>query len=132
MVMHGNAYTDLRRGFLHYTHQKDALPSRAIQVLPLSCPRLPLGRDHVFCASRFDHTVERFRRVERAGRLETDSCVGRSRMILLHHEEEYEERDAAFHQAISNATHNALLIEIARTIGRVRKRTDWGELMLHE
>jgi DNA-binding FadR family transcriptional regulator len=45
---------------------------------------------------------------------------------------EYAERDAAFHQAIANATHNALLIEIARTIGRARERTDWGELQLHE
>jgi DNA-binding FadR family transcriptional regulator len=46
--------------------------------------------------------------------------------------EEYEERDAAFHQAIANATHNVLLIEIAHTIGRARKRTDLGELKLHE
>lgn len=45
---------------------------------------------------------------------------------------EYGERDAAFHQAIANATHNALLIEIARTISRARERTDWGELKLHE
>ena len=45
---------------------------------------------------------------------------------------EYADRDAAFHQAIANATHNALLIEIARTIGRARERTDWGELTLHE
>ncbi len=45
---------------------------------------------------------------------------------------EFAERDAAFHQAIANATHNALLIEIARTIGRARERTDWGELTLHE
>ena len=46
--------------------------------------------------------------------------------------EEYEERDAAFHQAIANATHNALLMEIAHTIGRACTRTDWGELTLHE
>lgn len=45
---------------------------------------------------------------------------------------EYAERDAAFHQAIANATHNALLMEIARTIGRARERTDWGELQLYE
>jgi DNA-binding FadR family transcriptional regulator len=45
---------------------------------------------------------------------------------------EYAARDAAFHQPIANATHNALLIEIARTIGRARDRTDWGELTLHE
>jgi len=45
---------------------------------------------------------------------------------------EYGERDAAFHQAIANATHNALLIEIARTISRARERIDWGELKLHE
>jgi DNA-binding FadR family transcriptional regulator len=45
---------------------------------------------------------------------------------------EYAERDDAFHQAIANATHNELLIEIARTIGRARERTDWGELQLHE
>lgn len=45
---------------------------------------------------------------------------------------EYAARDAAFHQAIANATHNALLIEIARIIGRARERTDWGELTLHE
>jgi GntR family uxuAB operon transcriptional repressor len=45
---------------------------------------------------------------------------------------EYAARDAAFHQAIANATHNALLIEIARTIGRARERTEWGELTLHE
>lgn len=45
---------------------------------------------------------------------------------------EYGERDAAFHQAIANATHNALLIEIARTISRARERIDWGELQLHE
>jgi GntR family transcriptional regulator, uxu operon transcriptional repressor len=44
----------------------------------------------------------------------------------------YAVRDAAFHQAIANATHNALLIEIARTIGRARERIDWGELTLHE
>ena len=29
---------------------------------------------------------------------------------------EYAERDAAFHQAIANATHNPLLIEIARAL----------------
>jgi len=45
---------------------------------------------------------------------------------------EYGERDAAFHQAIADATHNALLIEIARTIGRARERIDWRELPLHE
>jgi GntR family transcriptional regulator, uxu operon transcriptional repressor len=45
---------------------------------------------------------------------------------------EYGERDAAFHQAIANATHNALLIEITRTINRARERIDWGELQLHE
>ena len=45
---------------------------------------------------------------------------------------EYAERDSAFHQAIADATHNALLIEIARTIGRARERIDWGELQLHE
>ena len=45
---------------------------------------------------------------------------------------EYGERDAAFHQAIANATHNALLIAIARTISRARERTDWGELKLYE
>jgi DNA-binding FadR family transcriptional regulator len=45
---------------------------------------------------------------------------------------EYAARDAAFHQAIANATHNALLIEIARIIGHARERTDWGELTLHE
>lgn len=45
---------------------------------------------------------------------------------------QYATRDAAFHQAIANATHNALLIEIARTIGRARERTDWGELTLHD
>ena len=45
---------------------------------------------------------------------------------------EYAERDTAFHQAIANATHNALLIEIARTIGRARERTNWGELKLQE
>jgi GntR family transcriptional regulator, uxu operon transcriptional repressor len=45
---------------------------------------------------------------------------------------EYAARDAAFHQAIADATHNALLVEIARIIGRARERTDWGELALHE
>jgi GntR family uxuAB operon transcriptional repressor len=45
---------------------------------------------------------------------------------------EYAARDAAFHQAVANATHNALLVEIARIIGRARERTDWGELALHE
>ena len=45
---------------------------------------------------------------------------------------EYAARDAAFHQAIANATHNALLIAIARVIGRARERTDWGELTLNE
>lgn len=45
---------------------------------------------------------------------------------------EYAERDAAFHQAIANATHNALLIAIARIISRARERIDWGELQLHE
>ena len=45
---------------------------------------------------------------------------------------EYTERDTAFHQAIANATHNALLIEIAGIIGRARERTNWGELTLHE
>jgi GntR family transcriptional regulator, uxu operon transcriptional repressor len=45
---------------------------------------------------------------------------------------EYAARDAAFHQAIANATHNALLIEIAHIIGRARERTGWGELKLHE
>lgn len=46
--------------------------------------------------------------------------------------EEYAKRDTAFHQAIANATHNVLLIEIARIISRARERTDWGELQLHE
>jgi DNA-binding FadR family transcriptional regulator len=45
---------------------------------------------------------------------------------------EYGERDAAFHQAIANATHNVLLMAIARTISRARERIDWGELKLHE
>jgi DNA-binding FadR family transcriptional regulator len=45
---------------------------------------------------------------------------------------EYTERDTAFHQAIANATHNALLVEIAGIIGRARERTNWGELTLHE
>ena len=45
---------------------------------------------------------------------------------------EYAVRDAAFHQAIADATHNTLLIEIARIIGRSRERTDWGELKLNE
>src|SRR5271170_2647141 len=45
---------------------------------------------------------------------------------------EYAARDAAFHQAIADATHNALLVEIARIIGRARERTEWGELTLHE
>src|ERR1700677_2193703 len=44
---------------------------------------------------------------------------------------EYAARDAAFHQAIANATHNALLIAIAQTIGRARERTEWGQLTLH-
>jgi DNA-binding FadR family transcriptional regulator len=35
-------------------------------------------------------------------------------------------------ESVANATHNALLIEIARTINRARERTDWGELKLHE
>jgi DNA-binding FadR family transcriptional regulator len=37
---------------------------------------------------------------------------------------EYAARDAAFHQAIADATHNALLVEIARIIGRTRERTE--------
>src|ERR1700677_4569261 len=45
---------------------------------------------------------------------------------------QYAARDAAFHQAIADATHNALLVEIARIIGRARERTAWGELTLHE
>jgi GntR family uxuAB operon transcriptional repressor len=45
---------------------------------------------------------------------------------------EYATRDAAFHQAIANATHNALLIAIARIIGRARERMEWGTLTLHE
>jgi DNA-binding FadR family transcriptional regulator len=45
---------------------------------------------------------------------------------------EYAARDAAFHQAIASATHNALLIEIAGIIGRAREDTDWGELTLHD
>jgi GntR family transcriptional regulator, uxu operon transcriptional repressor len=45
---------------------------------------------------------------------------------------EYAARDAAFHQAIADATHNGLLVEIARIIGRARERTEWGELTLHE
>jgi GntR family uxuAB operon transcriptional repressor len=45
---------------------------------------------------------------------------------------EYAVRDAAFHQAIADATHNALLIAISRLIGRARERTAWGELTLHE
>src|SRR5271163_3633292 len=45
---------------------------------------------------------------------------------------EYTERDTAFHQAIANATHNALLVEIAGIIGRARECTNWGELTLHE
>jgi DNA-binding FadR family transcriptional regulator len=45
---------------------------------------------------------------------------------------EYAERDAAFHQAIANATHNVLLMAIARAISRARERIDWGELKLHE
>ena len=45
---------------------------------------------------------------------------------------EYDEADAAFHQAISDATHNALLIEIARMIDRARSNAHLGELRLHE
>jgi GntR family uxuAB operon transcriptional repressor len=45
---------------------------------------------------------------------------------------DYAARDAAFHQAIANATHNALLIAIARTIGHARARTNWGQLTLRE
>jgi DNA-binding FadR family transcriptional regulator len=59
-----------------------------------------------------------------------EHCVQRLRQATTI--AEYAERDAAFHQAIANATHNALLIAIARTISRARERIDWGELKLHE
>jgi DNA-binding FadR family transcriptional regulator len=45
---------------------------------------------------------------------------------------QYATGDDAFHQTIANATHNALLIEIARTIGRARERIEWGQLTLHK
>ncbi|HVN89518.1 MAG TPA: FCD domain-containing protein [Candidatus Binataceae bacterium] len=45
---------------------------------------------------------------------------------------EYVDRDAAFHQAIANATHNKLLIEIARAISRARERIGWGDLTTYE
>lgn len=42
--------------------------------------------------------------------------------------EAFERWDAALHQAIAEATHNRLLIELFRTITRARDQADWGEL----
>jgi DNA-binding FadR family transcriptional regulator len=42
--------------------------------------------------------------------------------------EEFEQWDAALHQAIAEATHNRLLVELYRAITRARDRADWGEL----
>jgi DNA-binding FadR family transcriptional regulator len=42
--------------------------------------------------------------------------------------EEFEHWDAALHQAIAEATHNRLLIELFRAITRARDQADWGEL----
>ncbi len=42
--------------------------------------------------------------------------------------EEFEHWDAALHQAIAEATHNRLLVELYRAITRARDRADWGEL----
>jgi DNA-binding FadR family transcriptional regulator len=42
--------------------------------------------------------------------------------------EEFEHWDAALHQAIAEATHNRLLVELYRAITRARDQADWGEL----
>ncbi len=41
---------------------------------------------------------------------------------------EFERWDAALHQAIAEATHNRLLMELYRAITRARDQADWGEL----
>jgi DNA-binding FadR family transcriptional regulator len=42
--------------------------------------------------------------------------------------EEFEHWDAALHEAIAEATHNRLLVELYRAITRARDQADWGEL----
>lgn len=41
---------------------------------------------------------------------------------------EFEQCDAAFHQAIADATHNELVIEAMRLINRARNNAAWGKL----
>jgi DNA-binding FadR family transcriptional regulator len=45
--------------------------------------------------------------------------------------EEFEQCDAAFHQAIANATRNALVIRIYEMINRARQNATWGKLKGH-
>jgi DNA-binding FadR family transcriptional regulator len=42
--------------------------------------------------------------------------------------EDFERWDAALHEAIAEATHNRLLVELYRAITRARDHADWGEL----
>lgn len=41
---------------------------------------------------------------------------------------EFEHWDAALHDAIAVATHNAAVLGMSRSLARVRERTDWGAL----
>lgn len=42
--------------------------------------------------------------------------------------EEFERWDAALHQALAEATHNRLIINIYREVTEARDRTEWGDL----
>jgi DNA-binding FadR family transcriptional regulator len=41
---------------------------------------------------------------------------------------EFEHWDAALHDAFAQATHNAAVVGMSRSLARVRERTDWGQL----
>ncbi|MBO1078022.1 FadR family transcriptional regulator [Roseomonas sp. 573] len=41
---------------------------------------------------------------------------------------EFEQWDAALHDAFALATHNGAVIAMSRSLARVRERTDWGQL----
>jgi DNA-binding FadR family transcriptional regulator len=42
--------------------------------------------------------------------------------------EEFERWDASLHQAMAEATHNQLIIDLYRTVTDARNRTEWGDL----
>jgi len=89
----------------------DASPTEIMEARLLIEPHLaPLAVAHATAAD--------FERMEDCTRrsAETDTF------------EAFEHWDAALHQAIAEATHNRLIIELYGTITRARDQADWGEL----